>query len=151
LTDFKEKNPDYNVEFDLSYSYTNPLELNEKLKQVKYVINLPFYTENSLETQRIHKALSMGCRVVSLPSGDRDMNDQYRDYVYFVPRLTDFSLLIEKPPKKSYIQLMEQFGAYQIQSNIEGLKYAEKKLNEKLEQKKLTQNSNGDPPIQVLL
>jgi hypothetical protein len=46
---------------------------------------------------------------------------------------------------------MEQFGAYQIQSNIEGLKYAEKKLNEKLEQKKLTQNSNGDPPIQVLL
>jgi hypothetical protein len=47
------------------------------------------------------------------------------------------------------MQLMEQFGAYQIHSNVEGLKYAEKKLNEKLEQKKLTQN--GDPPIQVLL
>jgi len=152
LNDFKEKNPDCNVEFDLSYSYTNPLELSEKLKQVKYVINLPFYKENSLETQRIHKAISMGCRVVSLPSADRDMNDQYRDYVYFVPRLTDFSLLIEKPPKKSYIQLMEQFGAYQINSNIEGFKYAEKKLNEKLEQKKLTQNEpNVDPPIQVLL
>lgn len=151
LNDFKEKNAHCNIEFDLSYSYTNQLELNEKLKQVKYVINLPFYKENSLETQRIHKALSMGCRVVSLLSGDRDMNEQYRDYVYFVPRLTDFSLLIENPPKKTYMQLMEHFGAYQIQTNIEGIKFAEKKLNEKLEQKKLTQNSNGDSPIQVLL
>jgi hypothetical protein len=151
LNDFKEKNAHCNIEFDLSYSYTNQLELNEKLKQVKYVINLPFYKENALETQRIHKALSMGCRVVSLLSGDRDMNEQYRDYVYFVPRLTDFSLLIENPPKKTYMQLMEHFGAYQIQTNIEGIKFAEKKLNEKLEQKKLTQNSNGDSPIQVLL
>jgi hypothetical protein len=151
LNDFKIKNLDYNIEFDLSYSYTNPLELNEKLKQVKYVINLPFYRENSLETQRINKALSMGCSVVSLPSSDRDMNDQYKDFVYFVPRLTDFSLLIEQPPKKPYIKLIEQFGAYQIQSNIEGIKYAEKKLNEKLEQKKLTQNVLDDPPIQVLL
>lgn len=150
LNDFKIKNMDYNIEFDLSYSYTNPLELNEKLKQVKYVINLPFYRDNSLETQRINKALSMGCSVVSLPSSDRDMNDQYRDFVYFVPRLTDFSLLIEQPPKKPYIKLIEQFGAYQIQSNIEGIKYAEKKLNEKLEQKKLTQNV-GDSPVQVLL
>ena len=151
LNEVKEKNPDCNIEIDLSYSYTNPLELNEKLKKVKYVINLPFYRDNSLETQRIHKALSLGCSVVSLPSSDRDMNDQYKDFVYFVPRLVDFSLLIEKPPKKTYIQLVEQFGAYQIQSNIEGLKYAEKKLNEKLEKKKLTQNGNGDPPIQVLL
>ena len=150
LNDFKIKNMDYNIEFDLSYSYTNPIELNEKLKQVKYVINLPFYRDNSLETQRINKALSMGCSVVSLPSSDRDMNDQYKDFVYFVPRLTDFSLLIEQPPKKPYIKLIEQFGAYQIQSNIEGIKYAEKKLNEKLEQKKLTQNV-GDPPVQVLL
>ena len=150
LNDFKIKNMDYNIEFDLSYSYTNPIELNEKLKQVKYVINLPFYRDNSLETQRINKALSMGCSVVSLPSSDRDMNDQYKDFVYFVPRLTDFSLLIEQPPKKPYIKLIEQFGAYQIQSNIEGIKDAEKKLNEKLEQKKLTQNV-GDPPVQVLL
>jgi len=132
LNDFKNKNTDYNVEFDFKYTYLNPLDLSEKLKSVKYVLNLPFYKENALETQRINRALSLGCQVVSLPSFDQDMNEQYSDFVYFVPRLTDFSLLIEKEPKKTYIELMKQFGAFQIQSNVEGIRLAEKKLNEKL-------------------
>jgi hypothetical protein len=132
LNDFKNKNSDYNVEIDFKYTYLNPLDLTEKLKSVKYVLNLPFYKENALETQRINRALSLGCQVVSIPSSDQDMNDQYNDFVYFVPRLTDFSLLIEKEPKKSYIELMKQFGAFQIQSNVEGIRLAEKKLNEKL-------------------
>ena len=132
LNDFKNKNPDYQVEFDFKYTYLNPLDLTEKLKTVKYVINLPFYKENALETQRINRALSLGCQVVSLPSFDQDMNEQYNDYVHFVPRLADFSLLIEKEPKKPYMDLMRQFGAFQIQSNVEGLRLAEKKLNEKL-------------------
>jgi len=132
LNDFKNKNKEYNVEIDFKYTYINPLDLSEKLKSVKYVLNLPFYKENALETQRINRALSLGCQVVSLPSFDQDMNDQYNDFVYFVPRLLDFTLLIEKEPKKTYIDLMKQFGAFQIQSNVEGIRLAEKKLNEKL-------------------
>jgi hypothetical protein len=132
LNDFKNKNSDYVVEFDFKYTYLNPLDLSEKLKSVKYVLNLPFYKENALETQRINRALSLGCQVVSLPSFDKDMNEQYNDFVHFVPRLADFSLLIEKEPKKSYLELMKQFGAFQIQSNVEGIRLAEKKLNEKL-------------------
>ena len=132
LNDFKKKNQDYVVEFDFKYTYLNPLDLSEKLKTVKYVLNLPFYKENALETQRINRALSLGCQVVSLPSFDQDMNEQYNDFVHFVPRLADFSLLIEKEPKKSYVELMKQFGAFQIQSNVEGIRLAEKKLNEKL-------------------
>ena len=133
LLNFKNKNPDCNIEIDFKYSYLNPLELSEKLKTVKYVLNVPFYKENALETQRINRALSLGCQVVSLPSFDFDMNDQYSDYVHFVPRLTDFSTLIEKEQKKTYIDLMKDFGAFQIQSNIEGIRLAEKKLNAKLE------------------
>ena len=132
LIEFKKANSEYNIEIDLSYSYTATAVLNEKLSQVKYVINLPYYKDNALETQRIHKALSMGCRVVSLLSADKELNEKYNDFVYFVPRLSDFSLLLEQPPKKTYLQLSEEFGIQQIRSNIEGIRYAEIKLNEKL-------------------
>jgi hypothetical protein len=132
LLDFKHSNSEYNIEIDLSYSYTTPALLNEKLSQVKYVINLPYYKDNALETQRIHKALSMGCKVVSLLSADKELNEKYNDFVYFVTRLSDFSLLLEQPPKKTYLQLTEEFGIQQIRSNIEGIRYAEIKLNEKL-------------------
>jgi hypothetical protein len=143
LLDFKFTNSEYNIEIDLSYSYTTPALLNEKLTQVKYVINLPYYRDNALETQRIHKALSMGCKVVSLLSADKELNEKYNDYVYFVPRLSDFSLLLEQPPKKTYLKLMEDFGIQQIRSNVEGIQYAEIKLKEKLKKNELQQNGNS--------
>ena len=131
LNEYKTLNPDYTYEFDFSYNYVNPLLLTEKLKQVKYVLNVPFYKENSLETHRINRAISLGCQVVSLPSSDKEMNDKYEPYIYIVPKLTDFSLLLEVEPKRNYLQMMEDFGIYQIQSNISGIRHAEKKLNEK--------------------
>ena len=142
LLEFKQANSEYKMEIDLSYSYTTPATLNEKLSQVKYVINLPYYKDNALETQRIHKALSMGCKVVSLLSADTELNNKYKDFVYFVSHLSDFSLLLEHPPKKTYLQLTEEFGIHQIRSNIEGIRYAEIKLNEKLKHKEL-QNGNS--------
>jgi hypothetical protein len=143
LLEFKQANSECNIEIDLSYSYTTPALLNEKLAQVKYVINLPYYKDNALETQRIHKALSMGCRVVSLLSADKELNEKYNNYVYFVHRLSDFSLLLEHPPKKTYFQLMEDFGIQQIRSNVEGIQYAEIKLNEKLKKNEIQQNGNS--------
>ena len=137
LLQFRETNPEYIYEYDFSYSYANPMALTEKLKQVKYVINIPFYKDNALETHRINRALSLGCQVISLPSYDKDMNTQYAPYVHFVPRLSEFSLLLEIEQKKNYAQLMEDFGVYQIQSNINGIRFAEKKLNEKMALTKL--------------
>jgi hypothetical protein len=69
--------------------------------------------------------------VVSLPSFDKEMNMRYDPYIYIVPRLTDFSLLLEIEPKGSYLDMMEDFGIYQIQSNVNGIRHAEKKLLEK--------------------
>ena len=138
ITEFKKINSDSTFEIDFSYSYTNPLEMNEMLKKVKYVINFPFYKDNALETHRINRALSLGCQVISLPSYDKDMNNQYEPYVHFVSRLCDFSLLLEVEKKKTYTQLMEDFGIYQIQSNLNGIRFAEKKLNEKFGLKQLT-------------
>lgn len=144
LNQFKLDNEDYNVEIDLSYSYVNQGDLSEKLKKVKYVINIPFYRDNALETQRINKALSMGCRVVTLPSTDNHLNQLFKDYVYFVPNLTEFSLLIEQEPKKTYLNMVEDFGAYHIQASLTGVLNAEKKLKETMPKNEVV---NGDPSV----
>jgi hypothetical protein len=130
LNDFKLANPSAKFEIDFSYSYTNPASLNEKLKNVKYVINLPFYNNNALETHRIHRALSIGCEVISLPSADQDMNYKYSKYVHFVPRLNDFSILLENERKTNYNQLLKEFGNITIENNIRSIVYAESKIKE---------------------
>jgi hypothetical protein len=144
LKQFKLENEDYTCEFDLSYSYMNQSELSEKLKQVKYVINLPYYKDNVLECQRIIKGLSMGCRVISMPSIDNHLNQLFKDYVYFVPTLAEFSLLIEQEPKKTYVKMIEEFGAYHIQSCMNGILNAEKKLKELMPVNEVV---NGDSSV----
>jgi len=59
-----------------------PMNMTKKLKKAKYVLNIPYHTHNILETHRINKALSCGCDVVSLYSGDKITDDFYEDYVY---------------------------------------------------------------------
>lgn len=126
LEDFQKDNPTATVEVDFNYSYINPLLLVEKLKKVKYVINLPFYEENSLETHRIHRALSVGCEVVSLYSKDTFMNKQYEPYVHFVKELSDFTLLLEQERKGNFSELMNDFGLKAIEGNLRAIRHAEK-------------------------
>jgi hypothetical protein len=126
LDEFQKENPTAKIEVDLSYSYTNPNMLVEKLKQVKYVLNLPFYENNSLETHRINRALSAGCEVVSIYSKDKYLNRQYAPYVHFVKDLTDFTFLLEQERKGDYKALMEDFGFNAIESNLQGIRHAEK-------------------------
>jgi hypothetical protein len=126
LDDFKRDNPLAKIEIDLSYSYVHPTAMLEKLKQVKYVINLPFFDENSLETHRINRALSAGCQVVSLYSKDKNANKQYEPYVHFVKDLNDFTFLLEVEQKENYHALMEDFGIKMIESNIKGILHAAK-------------------------
>ncbi len=149
LADFQQDNPTAKIEIDLSYSYLNPNLMVDKLKTVKYVLNLPFYTESSLETHRINRALSVGCQVVSLYSKDKYLNRQYDPYVHFVKNLTDFTPLIEHEQKQDYPALMDDFGSLAIESNLKGIYYAEK-----VWLKKLKQNTNlkpiekdGDPSV----
>jgi hypothetical protein len=124
LNEFMNENPKYKYEIDMSYNYTNPIELTNKLKKVKYVINLPYYKNNVLETHRINKALSIGCEVISLYSSDESMNKKYMPYVHFVSELNDFSLLFETPKKSNYLKLMEDFGKKSIENTIHAIFFA---------------------------
>ena len=124
LNEFMSENPNYKYEFDMSYNYVNPVELTNKLKNVKYVINLPYYKNNVLETHRINKALSLGCEVISLFSSDEMMNRKYIPYVHFVNELNDFSLLFEIEKKSNYLKFMEDFGKKSIENSIRSIFFA---------------------------
>lgn len=157
LDKFQKENPNSTFEIDFNYAYINPILLVEKLKNVKYVLNLPFYEENSLETHRIHRALSAGCEVVSLYSKDTFMNKQYEPYVHFVKDLSQFTLLLEQERKGDFAALMDDFGLKAIENNLRAIRHAEKLylhpkpkvMIEKtdfmtlLEQKKLNVNTNS--------
>ena len=128
LNQFQEDNAWAKFEIDLSYSYTSPPVLFEKLKQVKYVLNLPFYEDNSLETHRINRALSAGCEVISTYSKDKFLNKKYEPYVHFVKDLDEFTILIEQERKGNYKELMDDFGQKMIDSNLRAIETLSKQV-----------------------
>jgi len=126
LNQFKVQNPGFTYEFDFSNNHLTFNDLNNKLAKVKYVINLPYYKNNSLETHRINKALACGCQVISIPSSDHYLNEKYKDYVHFVNDLSDFCPLLEMIPKKDYKQLMNSYGESQILHNLTAIQHIQK-------------------------
>jgi hypothetical protein len=100
--------------------------LNNKLATVKYVINIPYYKNNSLETHRINKALAAGCQVISIYSSDIYLNEKYKDYVHFVNDLSDFCPLLEIFPKKDYNEFLKSYAEPQILQNINAIQMIEK-------------------------
>jgi len=155
LAEFQKENPTAKIEIDLKYSYTNPNELVEKLKQVKYLLNIPFYDNNSLETHRINRALSAGCEVVSVYSKDKYLNRQYAPYVHFVKELTDFTFLLEQEKKGDYQALMDDFGSIAIESNLKGLRHAERVWNQSFKSSSASLTSENlkvsEKPIETIL
>lgn len=123
LNQFKLQNPGFTYEFDFSNNHLSFNELNNKLAKVKYVINLPYYKNNSLETHRINKALASGCQVISIYSSDLYLNEKYKDYVHFVNDLSDFCPLLELFPKKDYNDFMKTYAESQILHNVNALQY----------------------------
>ena len=83
----KETYPEKNIEFIFDWSLKAPIKLTEKLKQAKYVLNIPYHDHNVLETHRINKALACGCQVVSTLSGDKITDEFYKDYIYMTDDL----------------------------------------------------------------
>jgi hypothetical protein len=103
--------PNLNIIYDFNWKYSNPNTLTHLLKNTKVVLNIPFYTNNTLETHRIHKALSCGCDVISLPSSDVMTNRMYEDYIYIglnIKSLIQQYFNHELSSKKSYTVLMKQ-------------------------------------------
>lgn len=152
LNQFKLQNPGFTYEFDFSNNHLLFNELNNKLAKVKYVINLPYYKNNSLETHRINKALASGCQVISIYSSDLYLNEKYKDYIHFVNDLSDFCPLLELFPKKDYNDFMKTYAESQILHNVNALQYIktlhDESIKTKAEPQIINLNVKSTKPIQ---
>ena len=101
----KETYPHLNIYFDLEWQNTSPEKLTDLLHKSKIVLNMPYYTNNALETHRINKALSCQCQVISLKSCDDDANKFYEDYITFTDDIVS-EVGKELEPKKNYEDLV---------------------------------------------
>ena len=102
------QHPDKKIEFVFDNSLIQPLELTKKLKQAKVLLNIPYHHDKILESHRINKGLSCGCKVVSMKSGDAITDALYDDYIYFVDDICDIDFTILDKPKKKYIDLQKK-------------------------------------------
>lgn len=122
--------PDKKVYIDFEYKNNTPLELTTRLHSSKIILNIPFYDNNALEIHRINKALSCGCKVISLPSADTDLNDFYKDYIYFTDDIVEFLKNDYRlnEPKKTYEDLVKTLGGKFTAHNL----YTAKQIHNKL-------------------
>ena len=89
----------------------------KKLTQVKYVLNIPFYENSSLETHRIHRALSASCKVLSLKPYLKYEEEGYDEYVIFVDSLDDF-VFGDVKEFNEWTLLMEKVGIKVLNHNL---------------------------------
>lgn len=102
--------PELNIIYDFNWKYSKPETLTDLLIHTKVVLNIPFYTNNALETHRIHKAMSCGCDVISIPSADETSNRIYKDYIFMdknIKRVIHQYFNHTRTPKKSYAELIQ--------------------------------------------
>jgi hypothetical protein len=73
-------------------------DMENMLLRTKYVINISEYDNNALETHRINKALSCGCKVISNPSCDEHMNRKYTELIRFTKgrTISDYMKCLDK-------------------------------------------------------
>lgn len=83
-------------------------KINDYLTRSKYVLNIPFYEHNILETHRINKALSCGCNVVSLDNDE--INEEEFFYDHFINFTDNFINYFHNPDdeKMSTIKHLKQ-------------------------------------------
>jgi len=83
----KEKYPDKNIVF--AYAIYDVIDL---ITKSKYVLNIPYLKNTSLETHRINQALACGCKVYSKKSNCNYLNQKYESKIIFIEDWNDIQL-----------------------------------------------------------
>jgi hypothetical protein len=105
----EKKYPSKKIVFVFDDSLLAPEKTKNALMNAKIVINIGFYKNKSLETHRLHNALSAGCVVVSHNDCHPDLIKYYSDYVTFTENLSDFDYNSVEP-KKPYNELVKDLA-----------------------------------------
>lgn len=128
--------PDKKILFNYDNSYIIPEKLTSLLQNTKILLNIPYYEDNILATHRINKAISCGCTVMSPYSNDDDLNEFYKDYIYFgnnIPKLIKKYYdeeIVE--PKKNWEDLTVMMAKKFLTHNIQIIHHIKEKLADKL-------------------
>ena len=127
LDALKMQFPCKNIYIDYEWSHKSAESMKQILSQTEWVINIPYYDNHgNLETHRINNALSCGCQVVSLKSGNEDTDNFYSDYIYFTDDFVSFFKSHEVKEKKSYETLIRGLSSKWNTHNL----WIFKKVNE---------------------
>jgi hypothetical protein len=112
------KYPNKKIHFVFDWSLKSPNDLKNAYLNSKYVINIPIYNSNSLETHRINNALSCGCHVVSHNKTDSKTIEFYDDYIHFVNDILDFDFDEEPEDKKPYEDMIKILSQMLLTHNL---------------------------------
>jgi len=127
--------PDKKIMFHYDGEYMLPEKLTTLLQNTDVLINYPYYENNILETHRINKGISCGCKVVSTYSKDNDMNEYYDNYIYFsnnIPKFLKKAYENGFESKKNWEEFTKEVGQKFLPHNIQIIKHVEQKLADKL-------------------
>ena len=107
LKDLQEKYPNLKFYIDFDWKHKASESMTDILHQCTTVLNIPYYENNSLETHRIHKALACGCKVISMPSTDKDANEFYKKYITITDNI-DLSIEGIEPEYEDLVSTLSQ-------------------------------------------
>jgi len=110
-----------------------PQVLLDNLRQTKYVLLMPTTDKDPFDTYHVHRALTAGCQVVCQRGADVQTEKKYANYIHLEQNILDFSWLLEKEPTQSYTQLMEEFGYFEIETNLKQILFAVRSLDTKVD------------------
>ena len=148
---------------------TEPLALLNHMKETKYVMIMPTTEKDPFDVYHVHRALTAGCEVVCQRGADVQTEKKYESYIHLEQNILDFSWLLEKEPTKGYGAMMDEFGYFEIETNLKQILFAARSLAtpavtpnvsvptstpgsmHKIEEEVIRQEKkrNGDPPLQV--
>jgi len=106
----KKKYPEKKIEFVFDEALIDANKMKQALALSKVVLNIPFYSNDSLETHRIHNALSCGCKVLSHNKCEDTLRRFYEQYVTFCDDVTnfDFETIKEKGSYEDLVKILSQ-------------------------------------------
>jgi hypothetical protein len=107
---------------------TDAQVLLQTLKETKYVLLMPTTDKDPFDIYSVHRALTAGCQVVCQRGADVQTEIKYAKYIHLEQNILDFSWLLEKETTQSYTQLMEEFGYFEIETNLKQILFAVRTL-----------------------
>ena len=125
INTMKQQYPNLKFLIDFNWSFNDQNKLANTLKRCKFVLNIPYHQDSALETHRINRAISCGCRVITQRSRDDDLNEIYKPYVYFTNtyhNIIDKYLEKKLEPTKNYEDFVKNVLSKTLHNNGEVIK-----------------------------